>query len=118
MEGSNEEGSDHHGQSNGLSMSHTQKSHHHAMETESVLAAPKYEDLNQSSHVIDTTKYIPSPSVRLQLESRNPFDEKDIEKHLKSLSKPLISRSNYVQIDERMHDIRLDDMINLGNIFI
>jgi len=118
MEGSNEEGSDHHGQSTGISMSHTQKSSHHAMETESVLAVPKFEDLNQSSHVIDTTQYMPSPSVQLQLESRNPFDEKDIEKHLKSLSKPLISRSNYVQIDELMRDIRINDMINLGNNFV
>lgn len=115
MEGSNEEGSDHHGQSNGLIMSHTQNSQHHAMETESLLAAPKYEDLNQSSHVIDTTQYIPSPSVRLQLGSRNPFDEKDIEKHLKSLSKPLNSRPNYVQRDEIMRDIVIGYIINLGN---
>ena len=113
MEGSNEESSGHHGQSTANSVFHSQQSQHVAMETDAI-SVPKFEDLNQSTHVIDTTKYIPSPSVHLMIKPRNPFDENDIEKYLRSLSKPLSSYPNYVESDELMQEIRVDNMVELG----
>lgn len=114
MEGSNEESSGNHGQStvNSVFKSHTS---HVAMETD-FCDIPKFEDLNQSTHVIDITKYTPSPSVHLQTKPRNPFDENDIDKFLHTLSPPLESTSNYYERDELLPEIRVANMIDLGKV--
>lgn len=114
MEGSNEDSSGHNGQSTVNSVfhatgQHTQP-HHTTMETES-LRVPKLEDLNQSSHTVDTTQYIPSPTVHTS--SRNPFD--DIDSHLNTLSTPLNTWPNYFERDELLPEVRKDNMVDLGS---
>ncbi|XP_063445056.1 mitotic checkpoint serine/threonine-protein kinase BUB1-like [Mytilus trossulus] len=113
MEGSNEESSGNHGQSTVNSVFIKSHTSHVAMDTD-FCDLPKFEDLNQSTHVIDITKYTPSPSIHLQIKPRNPFDENDIDKFLHTSSPPLESKSNYYERDELLPEIRVANMIDLG----
>lgn len=133
MEGSSED-SGANSQSNKLH--HTTLESHHSMlpkpllppvldqseDTMSLLQA--VDDGNQSTHVIDTSAYIPpemdektehllSMSICI-VDPKDPFDSKEREKMLKSLKKPLHHYDTYSELEELMPDVKKGNILSLG----